>query len=101
IGFAIEELQNGDAAAAATLVELIEQYAATDASPDVPAMMVMGQAREVLARYGHNDEAGRVRTKILEAFGDSPESEVAMMAAKLAGDAQLDQIDRLRNAAFG
>ncbi len=96
IGFALEALQNGKDAAPQRIVDLVEQHSPTNETADVPAMMVMGQARELLAQYGHIDEAKRVREAILKSFANSSDPDVAMMAAKLAGAVQFDGIDKLR-----
>lgn len=96
IGFALEALQNGKDDAPKRIVELVEQHSPTNETADVPAMMVMGQARELLAQYGHIDEAKRVREAILKSFASSSDPDVAMMAAKLAGAVQFDGIDELR-----
>ncbi len=99
LGFAIESLQNGDDSAAPRIAELVQQYATAQTSPDVPAMMVMGQAREMLSKYGHVEEARSVREKLLESFADSADPDVAMMAAKLAGAVRYDGVDKLRASA--
>ncbi len=96
IGFAIESLQNGDPDSADRIVEYVQQIADAETRPDVPAMMVMGEARHTLANYGHTDHARRVRDLIIELFADSPNPEVAQMAAQLAGNVRFDAIDTLR-----
>lgn len=63
-------------------------------------MMVMGQAREVLSKYGYDKEALQVRETILKEFAASKDPDVAMMAAKLAGAVQFDVIETLRTAAI-
>jgi hypothetical protein len=96
IGFAIESLQNGEQGAADRIIKYIDQIAESDAKPDVPAMMVMGQARESLMNYGHEDQAKRVRDLIVDLFAASPEPQIAQMAAELAGNVRNDGIERLR-----
>ncbi len=96
IGFAIESLQNGDETAADRIVDYVNQIATSKTKPDVPAMMVMGQARQSLASYGQDDKAKRVRDTIIDLFANSPEPEIAEMAAQLAGNVRFDAIDKLR-----
>ncbi len=100
VGFELESLQNGNELAPQKIVDLVEQFTPNPQAPDVPALMVMGQARELLSQYGHVDEAKRVREKILATFADDANPEVAMMAAKLAGAVQFDGVDKLRAAAL-
>lgn len=96
IGFAIESLQNGKAAAADQLVEYIDQIASSDSAADVPALIVMGQAKEMLQNYDHADRAKHVRDAILSTFGDSQNVDVATMAAQIAGNVLFDGVDELR-----
>ncbi|MDG2223347.1 MAG: TlpA disulfide reductase family protein [Rubripirellula sp.] len=100
IGFAIESLQNGDEDAADRLVSYSEQIAVASDSPDVAAMMAMGQARESLTRYGHDREARIVRDRIIELFAGSSEPQIAEMAARLAGSVRFDSIDQLLSQAI-
>ncbi|MGB0595682.1 MAG: TlpA family protein disulfide reductase [Rubripirellula sp.] len=100
IGFAIESLQNGGEDAVDRLVRYSDQIATTSDSPDVAAMMAMGQARESLARYGHDREARIVRDRIIELFADSSEPQIAEMAARLAGSVRFDVIDQLLSQAI-
>ena len=100
IGFAIESLANGDDEAANRIVRYVDQIAESKSEADVPAMMVMGHARESLASYGHDDQAIRVRNTIIELFADSAEPEIAKMAAQLAGNVRFDAIDKLRSNAM-
>lgn len=97
IGFAIESLQNGDEDAPERIVRYIDQIATSATPPDVAAMMVMGQARESLDRYGHDQASRLVRDRIIELFADSPEPEIAEMAARMAGNVRFDGIDTLLN----
>ncbi|TWU47544.1 thiol-disulfide oxidoreductase [Rubripirellula tenax] len=96
IGFAIERLQQGDGGAAGRIVELVDALAKSSASGDVPAMMVMGEARDKLARYGHDAEAKRVRDTIIDVFADSPDAAIAQMAAQVAGNVRFDGIEGMR-----
>lgn len=99
IGFAIEKLQNGREGAAADIVSQVERLASVSAADDVPAMMVMGQAREILAKYGHDAEAKTIRDTIIDLFADSPDAAIAQMAAQVAGNVRFDTIDKLREQA--
>lgn len=96
IGFAIEGLQNGDQGASRQILQYVDQIAHSKSEPDVPAMMVMGQARQILASYGHDEEALRVRNTIIDLFADSPQPEIAQMAAQLAGNVRFDAIEKMR-----
>lgn len=96
IGFELESLQNGKAEAADRIIELIEDLANSDTPPDMPAMMVMGQSRQVLSQSGYEDKSQIVRNKIIELFADSSDPTVAKMAAQLAGNVRFDDIDKLR-----
>ncbi|MEM1070491.1 MAG: TlpA disulfide reductase family protein [Planctomycetota bacterium] len=95
IGFAIESLQNGVKDAPERIVRYVDQIATSDVPPDVASMMVMGQARDLLERYGHQDQARAVRDQIIELFADSSEPQIAEMAARLAGNVKFDGIDEL------
>ena len=97
IGFAIEALQNGDDPAPQRIVALIEGISGDRA--DVPSLMVMGQAREALQKYGHRTEARQIRERILNLFADSADPNVAEMAARVAGRVEYDRIEELRAAA--
>lgn len=99
MGFAIERLQNGREGAAEEVVQLVDRIAQSSSPSDLPAMMVMGQAKQVLEQYEHPEPAQHVREKIIERFGDSPDAQVAQMAAQLAGKVKYDEIDQLRAAA--
>ncbi len=99
IGFAIESLQAGSDGAAERIVELIEDLASAPTTPELPAMMVMGQAREVLAKFDHVEKAKQVRDKIIELFADSSDPHIARMAAQFAGNVRFDSIDQLRSTA--
>ena len=98
IGFAIDRLYNQQPGAENELVELVDVLCKSP-SLDVAALLVMGQAREMLAKAGHTKQAQRVRRKIIEKFANSPEPQIAEMAAQLAGNVQYDEIDHLVSAA--
>ncbi|TWU42010.1 TlpA family protein disulfide reductase [Novipirellula artificiosorum] len=100
IGFAIESLQNGEATAPQRIATLVNDLASSGSPPDVSAMMVMGQARQVLAQYGHREEAKQIRDAIIRLYGDASDPQIAKMAAQLAGNVEYDQIDRLLQQAI-
>ena len=96
IGFAIESLQNGVKDAPEQLVDLVSGITQNENTPDVPALMVMGEARHLLSLYGHDDQAILVRQHILDLFANSPNPEIAKMAAQAAGNVRFDGIEKLR-----
>ncbi len=100
IGFAIEAMQNGKEGAPSRIVQLVKDLAKSSQSSDIPAMMVMGQARQTLSQYGYNQEAKLVRDTIIDLYANSSDAQVAKMAAQLAGNVQFDEIDRLLRLAI-
>ncbi len=94
IGFAIDGLRAGRESAAQEVVSLIEGMTASR-TPDVPAVLMMAEARHVLANYGLIDESARVREKILALYGNSPDKMIAQVAADAAGTAKYDPARRL------
>ncbi|KAA1260022.1 thiol-disulfide oxidoreductase [Rubripirellula obstinata] len=97
IGFGIEDLRNGVEEAPENIVGLVRQLASTASDSDVPAMMVMGQARGLLANYGHDLQAKEVRDTIIDLFANSPDPNIAKMAAAMAGNVRFDAIDSMVN----
>jgi thiol-disulfide isomerase/thioredoxin len=97
IGFGIEDLQNGVDSAPRQIVDWVRRLASTASKSDVPAMMVMGQARQSLVSYGHDEQAKEVRDTIIDLFADSPDPKIAKMAAMMAGNVRFDGIDSLLN----
>ncbi len=100
MGFAIESLQNGKEDAADRIISYVEAIKKAEIKPDIPAMMVMGQARETLANYGHQDKARLVRDTIIQLFANSPDPQIAQMAGQLAGNVRFDAIEELRGQAI-
>ncbi len=100
IGFAIESLQNGAEDAPKRMVQLVHDLANSPASSEIPAMMVMGQARQTLTQFGHDAEAKAIRGTIIDLYADSTDPQIAKMAAQLAGSVQFDEIDRLLRLAI-
>ncbi len=101
IGFAIESLQNGDEQAPKRIVDLVNGFAKSTDSTDVPALMVMGEARHLLGVYGYDEESKRIRDVIIELYADASDPQVAQMAAQIAGNVQFDAIESLRAKAAG
>lgn len=94
IGFALDSLQAGQEGAADEVVRLVESLTTSQTS-DVPAVLILGQAREMLSRYGQFDQAAAVRTKIFDLYGESSDATIAQIAAQAAGSAKFDVADRL------
>ncbi|QEF97706.1 Sporulation thiol-disulfide oxidoreductase A precursor [Stieleria maiorica] len=94
IGFAIDGLRAGRESAAQEIVSLIQGMTAS-ATPDIPAVLMMAEARQVLADYGLVDQSAKVREKILELYGNSPDKMIAQVAADAAGTAKYDSATRL------
>ena len=53
LGFRLEELQNGVEGSEQTVLDLATDLAETLSDKDVPALMVLGRAREILNHYGY------------------------------------------------
>lgn len=94
IGFAIDALQAGRESAADQIVALIQGMTASG-NPDVPAVLMMAEARQSLANYGMIDQAASVRQKILDLYGNSSDAMIAQVAADAAGTAKFDPASRL------
>ena len=94
IGFEIDSLQAGKSESADRIVQLVKDLAQHD-SVDIPAILTMGQARQVLSSYGHLDQAQAVRARILELYGDSSDAIIAKVAAEAAGTVKFDVAERL------
>jgi hypothetical protein len=100
IGFALEALQNGEEGAADRIITYIDQIATAGKSNDVPTLMVMGQAREALAADGNDEAADHVRRAIVGLYADSPNPDLAMAAAELAGSVLYDRLEQMLSAAL-
>ncbi|MCP4941972.1 MAG: redoxin domain-containing protein, partial [Planctomycetaceae bacterium] len=98
IGFALEDLKNGKKEAAETIVNYFQQIKTTNATPDVPTLMIMGMAREDLASGGYDEQAQLVRGMILDFYADSPDPAIAEMAANAAGNVTFEAIEKQRAA---
>jgi hypothetical protein len=94
IGFAIDALQAGRESAADEIVSLI-QGMTENPNSDVPAVLIMARARQILSNYAILDQAAKVREKILELYGGSSNAMIAQVAADAAGTAKFDRARRL------
>lgn len=81
IGLAMERLRNGVTADSTELLALVDQVAQAPHSPDVSALMVMGQALAMLKQYGDAAAAEHVRQVIVELFVHHPNPQVASLAS--------------------
>ena len=98
IGFALESLQNGDEKAPEKILEYFEQIRTGDSPPDVPSLLIMGQARQALRAYGHEQPAQQLREMIIELFAGSENPDIARMAAEIAGNVEFDEVEKQRIA---
>lgn len=99
IGFAIENLRHGKPNAAGEIVDQVRKLSAEASDRDMPAMIVMAQAREALDSYEQSAEAREVRGMIIDRFAGSQDPAIADMAAQFAGSVLFDDIEPLRAAA--
>ncbi len=97
IGFAIESLQNGNEQAGEKIVQYTNQIGSSNSAADVPALIVMGQAKQMLESYGQKELAKNIRDTIIATFGDSKNPDVANMAAQFAGNVLFDGVDKVRD----
>ena len=95
IGFALENLKQGNENAKSDLMKYVATISKAIASNDVPTLMVLGQARDTLAAYGEQDLAANVRDKILELYQDSPNPDLRAAANELANHVYYDEIETL------
>ena len=99
IGFAIENLRHGRPDAAGEIVDQVRRLSEEASDRDMPAMIVMAQAREALDSYEQSAEAREVRGMIIDRFAGSQDPAIADMAAQFAGSVLFDDIEPLRAAA--
>ena len=97
LGFHLEELQNGEEGAKQAVLRLVKDLALNASDSDVPAMMVMGRAREMLNQYGYFTEAKQVRDLINERFANSSDRHIAKLAAQVAGNVIYDGVNERLN----
>ncbi len=95
VGLAMERLQNGTSTDASEILGLIDRIASARQTPDVSALMVMGQARAVLQQYGDDEAAEQIRTRIVELFANHPNPNIGAMAIELAGSPKFAGINEL------
>ncbi|MCO8120953.1 TlpA family protein disulfide reductase [Stieleria sp. TO1_6] len=94
IGFAVDDLQAGKPDAADKIVTLVEGVHPHPSS-DIPSILVMGRARQMLARYGQLDHAAKIRERILSLYGESSDKLIAKVATDAAGTTKFESADRL------
>ncbi len=98
VGLAMERLRNGSSKDSVEILDLISNIAQAPQTPDVSALMVMGQVHAVMQQYGDEAAAEKVRETIIDLFADHPNENVAAMAIGMAGSpkfAEIDQVLRL------
>lgn len=97
IGFALDSLRGGSDKAANEVVELVKSMQPT-ANADIPAVLMLAEARQTLSDYGMIDQAAEIRGMLLELYGNSSDPTVAKIAADAAGTAKFDRARRLLDA---
>ncbi|MCD0462547.1 TlpA family protein disulfide reductase [Roseiconus lacunae] len=97
IGFALDELAGGRDEAADELVELVNSMQ-PKSQADIPAVLMLAEARRTLADYGMIDQAAKVRERILTLYGESTDPTISQIAADAAGTAKFDRARRLLDA---
>ena len=95
IGLELEGIQNGSVKNGDRVMTQVNQIGSGDAQPSIAALMVMGQAREVLQRYGYSAESARVRDRIVDLFANHPDPNVASMALQIAGTPKFAEVESL------
>jgi len=93
VGLAMERMQNGSSKDSREILDLIRQIAQAPQTPDVSALMVMGQVHAVLQQYGDEAAAEKVRETIINLFADHPNENVSAMAIGLAGSPKFAGVD--------
>ncbi len=102
IGLALERIQNGAAKDTGEVITQIQQLGSNGRTPSIAAMMVLGQARVVLEKYGFTNDATLVRNQIVDQFATHPDPNVASMALQMAGTPRFAEVDQmLRSLAKG
>jgi len=95
IGLSLERIQNGTAKDATEVMEHVNKLAGDGKTPDIAAMMIMGQARAVLEKYGFGAESTLVRNQIVDLFASHSDPNVASLAIEIAGTPRFADVDRL------
>jgi hypothetical protein len=93
LGLAMERLRNGTAKDSGEILALVDRIASSPQTPDVSALMVLGQARAVLQQYGDDEASQKVRAAIVALFADHPNPNVSAMAIELAGSPKFAGVD--------
>lgn len=94
IGLALERIQNGSAKDANDVMRQVSELGEDGRTPNIAAMMVLGQARAVLEKYGFAEEATTVRKRIVDLFASHSDPAVASMAHDIAGTPRFAEVDR-------
>jgi hypothetical protein len=95
IGLALEKIQNGTAKDSSEVMRQVEGLGDDGRTPNIAAMMVLGQARAVLEKYGYTAESSLVRNRIVDLFADHPDPNVSAMAHDIAGTPRFAEVDQL------
>jgi len=95
IGLALERIQNGTNKDASEVLTQTQQLGADGRTPNIAAMMVLGQARVVLEKYGFKKESATVRNQIVDLFASHPDPNVASMALQVTGTPHFAEVDGL------
>lgn len=93
VGLAMERMQNGSSKDSGEILDVISEIAQAPQTPDVSALMVLGQAHAVLQQYGDEAAVEKVRETIIDLFADHPNENVSAMAIGLAGSPKFAALD--------
>ena len=95
IGLSLERIQNGTDKNADAVMAQIKMLGADGNTPNVAAMMIMGQARAVLEKYGFTEQSTVVRNRIVDLFAAHEDPNVASLAIEIAGTPRFAEVDRM------
>ncbi len=98
IGLSLEKIQNGTAKDAAEVMAHVNKLAGEGKIPNIAAMMIMGQARAVLEKYGFTEQSTVVRNRIVDLFAAHPDPNVASLAIDIAGTPRFAEVDWMLRA---
>jgi thiol-disulfide isomerase/thioredoxin len=94
IGLALERIQNGSSKEADDVMRQVAELGKDGRAPNIAAMMVLGQARAVLEKYGFTEQATVVRKRIVDLFASHSDPAVASMAHDIAGTPRFAEVDK-------
>ena len=94
LGFAIDDLHLGRDGAADKIIGLAQGMKSSPSS-DVPAILILGKARQTLSSYGEIDSAITVRELILSVYGSAESEMIRNVAKQAAGNVLFDDIERM------